>query len=809
MSHNAAEEICRTATALDLNEADTRFHIIDRILSDVLGWPRSAFTLEQSTADGYSDYHLLRPNGTIALIVEAKRSGIYFDLPANFNHSKPFRSVKAKALMTSPTLKSAMTQAQRYCTEEGCEFAAVTNGAQFVLFKAFERNKSWRDLTALVVSDITWFRDEYSTATALLGYTSVIDRHSLRIAFDNPHADGREVFFSKENINSFNQQINSNFLAPVIRTLVQRYFGPIDVADSQFVERCYVNQRAHDKSLRGIRTLIQDSVSPFMESYGVVDTEDADSGGALASRLARSVRLDKTSGDVIILFGGKGVGKSTFIRKVLLHRPPQYLRKHSVAIIVDALSAPKDSISVRNHIWGTLVSKLDTSDILNADRDELLKLFSDRFEVAKRQDLKGFFEDSHSYNEKLNALIALWKSDLHYVAHRLVDWHARHHRGVIVVVDNTDQLETELQDYAFSLAVEISKEFRCVVLISMREERFYASKIRGMLDAYQNSAFHISSPSPEEVFEQRIQFVLELLRTGRYSIEEQWKKDVEKFFRIFQSDFNLKPPSPLNRFISASAQGNIRLALDLFGDLVLSGYTNATEMVNTTSGWTIQIHQVLRPLLTPTRLFYDEKLSKVPNLFQIRTPEGGSHFTGLRILRHLTIGQVPSSPAYISFAEVRSFFGEIFAADKEFCLWVDRLLASNLIEASTRHDVFSDNIDSIRVTSFGQFVISELYKIFTYIELTATDCGIRDESVCNELARLSNAEVQLLNDRKRFERVKCRIEKAEIFMNYLSREEERELELFSLGTEYSFIPDMMRAWKDEKPRVLHSARRNQ
>jgi predicted type IV restriction endonuclease len=73
MSHDAARDVVASTKTLDLNEADTRFHIIDRILRDVLGWPTNSFKMEPSTISGYSDYHLLRPNGKPILIVE--RSG--------------------------------------------------------------------------------------------------------------------------------------------------------------------------------------------------------------------------------------------------------------------------------------------------------------------------------------------------------------------------------------------------------------------------------------------------------------------------------------------------------------------------------------------------------------------------------------------------------------------------------------------------------------------------------------------------------------------------------------------------------------
>lgn len=443
-----------------------------------------------------------------------------------------------------------------------------------------------------------------------------------------------------------------------------------------------------------------------------------------------------------------------------------------------------------------------------AEREKLLRLFQDRFEVAQRQELSGLFETSEAYNVKLNNLLTNWKADQQYVARRLVAWHRQQHRGVIVAVDNTDQLENQLQDYAFSLAAEVSNDLGCVVLISMREERFYASKIRGMLDAYQNSAFHISSPTPDEVFSRRIAYVLELLDSGDLVDDADVREDIARFFHVFRADFSRDPPSPLNQFVTASAHGNIRLALDLFGDLVLSGYTNAAEMAQSRSGWKILIHQVIKPLMTPTRLFYDEKLSKIPNLFQIRTTEGGSHFTGLRVLKRLLIGQDPLSPAFVAMSELRGFFADTFGTDNDCCQWVDRLLASNLVESSTRNDVFSDDIDSLRITSFGQFALTELYKAFTYIDLVCTDCGMRSESHCNGLVNLANSEVQLFNERRRFDRVKRRLEKMDLFVSYLALEEEREITYYSLSEDYEFVSEIAKNWEAEKPRVLSSASRN-
>ena len=47
-----------------------------------------------------------------------------------------------------------------------------------------------------------------------------------------------------------------------------------------------------------------------------------------------------------------------------------------------------------------------------------------------------------------------------------------------------------MQDYCFVLAKQIAEDLDCLVIISMREERFYYSRFHGTLDAFQTSGFH-------------------------------------------------------------------------------------------------------------------------------------------------------------------------------------------------------------------------------------------------------------------------------------------------------------------------------
>ncbi|MGL6521644.1 hypothetical protein ACSZNC_11465 [Aeromonas dhakensis] len=89
-------------------------------------------------------------------------------------------------------------------------------------------------------------------------------------------------------------------------------------------------------------------------------------------------------------------------------------------------------------------------------------------------------------------------------------------------------------------------------------------------------------------------------------------------------------------------------------------------MVSTTKLWTLQIHQVLKPVMIPYRFFYDESQSSIPNIFQIRNKQNGSHFTGLRILKKLSDGIDPSNPFYLSIGELKEHFSERYNMVDDF-----------------------------------------------------------------------------------------------------------------------------------------------
>jgi predicted type IV restriction endonuclease/GTPase SAR1 family protein len=809
----ALRRVISESAARDLNEADTRHRVIDFILHDVLSWPRNRVNVEEYIKPGYADYVLKKANGDDLLFVEAKREGSYFHLPIPYNGDERSTFIGISKLLTDPAIRDAMHQVRTYCFDSGCEFAAITNGHEWIFFKTFEKGKKWETLQGFVIRTIQFFDAEYTRAVNALSYVAITENSSLPILLSSAPPKDRNVFYPKEKIPSYSHIISANRLAPVLRPVVNRYFGVIKDAESEFMERCYVSQREYHDAHDGMRTLIRDSLTPYFEEHGIQQLEDTGKGGRLGGRLTKNLK-NRKSAEVLVLFGGKGSGKSTFIKRLLHHNPPRWLRENCLVAIVDLLPVVEDKETIRNAIWSTLVRELDPEGLLNGDRDTVIKaLFSDTFDVAQRQALAGLSSKSEAYNVKLNDLFAKWKGDLHYACGRLVQHCGNSGKGVIIVIDNTDQYTAEVQDFCFTAAQEIAHSLNCVVLISMREERFFQSKIHGVLDAFQNAGFHISSPKPAEVFRKRLDYAVSVLSdpAKRQLLlgkpDAGYVGDTCSYLTILAREF-INDSSPLNQFLTASGHGDIRLSLDLFRKFLISGYTNVDEMI-AAGRWSFLLHQVIKPVMIPDRYYYDESRSEIPNVYQPRSMRHGSHFTALRILRKLGKSVDVFAPPWVSVAELKTYFVEVFNMLEDFELNVDMLLKRAFIESSNRLDFYSPSVDAVRITNYGVFMLNDLCHEFVYLDLACTDCGLYDQQTANYLSAAARDEYSRFNQGDRLGRVEIRLDRVDRFISYLHDEELRERDLYSLGMPLAetFTAVTRERFSTERQRVLESAKR--
>ena len=162
----------------DFNEAQTRFHVIDRVLFECLGWCRETeVEIENSENQKFTDYELGKPNRLA--ILEAKREGIQFEIPAGT--AKRLVTDLRSITRVSGEAEKAITQVQAYCSQRGTPVAIVSNGKQFIAFLGSRLDGvNVLDGKALVFDSLQSLKDNFDRAWQMLSAEGIKEKRINR-----------------------------------------------------------------------------------------------------------------------------------------------------------------------------------------------------------------------------------------------------------------------------------------------------------------------------------------------------------------------------------------------------------------------------------------------------------------------------------------------------------------------------------------------------------------------------------------------------------------------------------------------------
>jgi hypothetical protein len=800
---------------LNLNESDTRFKIIDSILVEVLKWTRDTIDTEKYIDGNRADYILKGKNEKPVLIIESKKNEVYFELPQTINSNNTSQKILLEKLLTDKSIKEAIFQVKEYAEDLSCKFACICNGKSWIFFKVQSTQKPWKKLPAFVIYDIDFFIQDLTLATNMLSYHNVINNDSLQNYIGISKKSYSEIFYPKSNITTYDTIVDNNKFAGSLKTISTKFLGPIPESDNEFMKKCYVtNKGAYDNLQKDVQGFLHDSLTPFFKNMGVRDFTDNNNGGAFGTKITEIIKKEKLN-NVMILFGGRGAGKSTFLKRFLFHTQPIEISIYSKVALIGLLYSSQTKEELSSEIWSNVLISIDTEKLRQSERATIIDLFKDEFEIYEKQILQGLNSESIEYNKFIIEFIQDKLNNIKLFCEKIsLRWKDKN-KSLVIFIDNVDQLPPELQDVCFLTAGEISEKLSCLVIISMREERYFDASSRGVLDAYQSPSFHLSSPVIPEVITKRIDYIIEnLYYTKDLDTEFGIKNDsvyrtLVAFLKICKNQLKINK-SPLSFFLRYATHGDVRQALEFFKGFITSGYTNIAEMAPH-SDWKFQVHQVVKPMMIPERFFYDERKSKISNLYQLRNDIDSSHFTGLRIMHYLHNKQGDkSSNGYIDVKFLIQKFDEKYDSKNDCIKHLELYLEKGMIEANNRLDKFSENVNQIKLTSLGNYVYEYLAFNFAYIDLVCIDCGIFDEKLSNFIIKSAGKELNYYYDKNFMSRIELRIARVKEFINYLVAIEEQEFIDLNLDkSEIKFTSKIIESIYPQMDLILASAKNKQ
>ena len=451
------------------SESDTRAKVIDRMLTGVLNWPEDNIVREPYTDAGFIDYKLVtqRP----VAVVEAKKIGDTFLLPPDVATTRAL--TVGGIIRTAKNVKDHVDQAIGYCSAAGIQFAIVTNGPQWLIFVG-----SRTDGEEILKGKLVVFRSFEDIHTrliefwSLLSYASVVDNSLRRALLPEAlaNANYRRVV---DELHRRNDKVTRNALGPSLAPIIQQYMGEIAGDDARdLLRQLFVNspslstmfsEVSHSISLELSKTILNaNNISP--------SSQVSDLRAAAKSKLSKALVL-KNRGEVILLLGRVGSGKTTFVDHFLCVEARKIFKGHIVVTLDfrDLVLGGEIKQFFFDRVRHVLSRNERFAELVGSN---MRKIFAAEIRELTLGPLSSLAKSNHSkYEEQIAALLQSIYSDapryysrsLKYLADKL---------GIrcLLVFDNVDQLDFTLQQNIFAFAHAISVNTHAISLLTMWEE---------------------------------------------------------------------------------------------------------------------------------------------------------------------------------------------------------------------------------------------------------------------------------------------------------------------------------------------------
>ena len=461
-----------------ITETDTRCKILDKFLIDLLGWKEENIKREEYLKDyGYYDY--LISNGLSSFVVEAKRTLNPLKLP------KGRKRVKLSTLLSDPTNNEVVVQIRSYIIEKGLTHGVISNGHQFVIARFVNSDGTdWRNNSAILFNGIDAVTNRFIEFYELLS-EEYIRRNGRIEIIEDISCDKKLIGLSR--LRRKNEKLVRNELSDKLIKVIDIIFREIertsDLEGLDTLKECYVFNSDVKKHQSEMSLMFLDSPPKFDEKvFGIRNTENTQN--AIEEKLLDS---NFTLPSPIVIIGGKGAGKTTFIKYFFQVSIKTKTRKKIPSIYLDFRSI-YSHLSEPSKIYEIIIDNLhkDHTDLKLNDYSILKRIYKKEIDQKINGGLWTIFKEKPEelelkINAFLEAKIANPETQLIAISEYLIN---PCHKRLCIIFDNVDQLDFDIQKNAFLFAQSVHLKLKCLIIISLREGYYYQWKDRLLGDGH-------------------------------------------------------------------------------------------------------------------------------------------------------------------------------------------------------------------------------------------------------------------------------------------------------------------------------------
>jgi len=687
-------------------EQDARFQVIDRILTEVLGWPRSAIRTEPPTESGFIDY-LLFGDGRGRLVVEAKRTSTAL-VNTKYPHARWYKA-------GGPAVQSAeegLQQAKRYATDSAVLFTALTNGFQWIGFWAVRTDGIPPSSGHVAVfpsfeairRDFALFHDLFSRDGIMneLFKIHVHEAEGLRIQ----HSEVLTAVIPSTDVYMLPKSPLAADLEPVFR----RFFSTIAGDDPEMLAKCFVESKESREA--------DDNLEKITKSLlNTIDVVDASKGERLQQEIMLAVESGR--GEFVLIVGNKGAGKTTFIDRFFRLVLEPSLRKRCLLVRIDLADSPGEFDSIPTWLTNRLKEQLEIElfESQYPSYEQLQGVFFQEYDRWRHGERKFLYERNKAeFKERFGEWLAdLIERDPALYVKRLMESTVRQRRRMpCLVFDNTDHFPQHFQEAVFQYAQSLYRSIFSFIICPITDRTIWQLSKAGPLQSYESRAFYLPVPSTKEVLAKRVAFIKSKVdegdRSGSYFLEKGIRvsiRDIDAFTAVVEDIFLNE--EYIGRVVGWHSNHDIRRSLKIAERIITSPTITVTDMVKAYLGGTR-----LRPRPRQIKLallrgqhnhFMQDGSDFVVDLFAVRSTAITSPFLRLSILRTLIDKHSDSEEgvnAYLRISDLVNYFEPAGISGAILRDHVQALLSYRLIQPYDPTDMAIADDLLVRVTHSGR-----------------------------------------------------------------------------------------------------------